>query len=922
MDASARVLLLECHRMNRSPMLLTTKIALPVTRSALIERPRLHDRLKQSLLSPLTLVCAPAGAGKTTVVTAWYQTPEAVHIPLAWVSLDEDDNDVAQFVTYLAAALDTIFPGALDRILPMINSSMMPSAATLATTIIHHVDTSTDDFLLVLDDYHRIVSDDVHQIVSFLIEHMPPQMHLVITTRADPPLPLARLRARGLMVEIREDELRFTRDEMALLLEELFGLSLTEQQIAALDARIEGWAAGLKLAALAMRGRNDIEAFIEAFSGSHRFVVDYLMEEVFERQPPEIQTFLLDTSFLREINADLCNAVTGRHDAQDLIERLVRLNLFTISLDNDNRWFRYHHLFADVLRNRQARAVGTIPPLFYRRAAAWYVEQRQFPTAMHYLLEAQVYEDAVQLIAQYGYHVVEEEGYELPLRWLRQIPAEALAGYPDLLLLAVFNYIKTDRSRSPEVKRLLDQAQASVNSLPDADAQILQAKIDILVGILAQELDNDLERSQRLIDGALTCVADDPVWYCGAAMQKAWIYLMKGEIEPAVSIALDSARIAEQHSLINPLMEAYKVAGIALQYDGQFGQALRVLSTATSKAKSLRKTHYVELANVHFNVARIALLRGDFVQTVTGCQETLAIAEPTGVMALNIPAWLTLAEAQWYLGEMDAARQAFTLASTAIDDHPEINNMVEKSTAALLAVLLREIEVARQWVRTTGFNPRPSPGALAGYFEEVPQLLFHIQWLDVLIGDLEQSTQPLSSWSAVLMWAEHLHQSAVQRHAVLWAIRALALLAVARQACGQPEAALDALRAALTQAIPELLVYPFIACGGPLRSLLRKLHQRGEATDFSLHVLATFDAIEQNARPASAPPPESPFEPLTEREREVLLLVAEGYSNTEIAGKLYLSVGTVKRHIANVFIKLGAESRTQAIAIARDYNLL
>ncbi|MCC6614157.1 MAG: hypothetical protein IT320_11815 [Anaerolineae bacterium] len=908
--------------MSETPMLLMTKIALPVTRSALIDRPRLHAHLQQALDCPLTLVCAPAGAGKTTIITAWFEALGGTQPPLAWVSLDEDDNDAAQFVSYVAAALDTIVPGALDLITPMRDSLMMPSGQTLATALIHHVDATATDCLLVLDDYHRINADEVHEIVSFLIEHMPPQMHLMITTREDPPLPLARLRARGLMVEIREAELRFTRDETVQFLHQLFGLTLTDAQVAALDERIEGWAAGLKLAALAMRERNDVGAFIEAFSGSHRFVLDYLMEEVFERQPPDMKTFLLDTAFLREINSDLCNAVTGRNDAQELIERLVRLNLFTIALDDDDRWFRYHHLFADVLKNRRVRAMGATPQDFYRRAAAWYIEQRQFPTAMHYLLETGAYDDAAHLIAQYGFYVVEEEGYELPLRWLRQIPAEALAGFPDLLLLAVFNYIKTDRSRSPEVKRLLDQAQASVHALPGDAAQILQAKIDVLVGILAQELDNDLERSEQMIDRALPYLAEDAVWYCGAAMQKAWIYLMKGEIEPTVAIAMDSARIAEQHHLINPLMEAYKVAGIALQYDGRFTEALRVLSAATAKAKTLRKTHYIELANVYFNVARIALLHTDFALTESGCHETLAISERAGVMALTIPAWLTLAETKWYVGAFDEAGRLWMQARVALEEHPEINNMVEKSTAALLAVQMGDTEYARQWVHTIGFNPRPVPDALAGYFEDVPQLLFHIQWLHVLIGDLERSVQPLSSWSSVLMWAEHLHASAVERKAVLWEIRGLALLAVARHTCRQSEEALDALRSALVQAEPEQLIYPFIACGAPLRSLVRKLHQRGEATEFSLRVLATFDAIEQRMKPSAMPLPESPFEALTEREREVLALVAEGYSNTEIAGKLYLSVGTIKRHIANVYIKLGAESRTQAIAIAREYNLL
>lgn len=909
-----------------SGLLLRTKISPPITRHQVVERPRLDRYCEQALAHPVTLICAPAGFGKSTVITNWHQSQASTEIPLAWVSLDEDDSEPAQFATYITAALDDIKPDILEQMQSLLNMTPPPAPQTIAALLIKHLFETPVDFLLVLDDYHRIDNAQVHEAVTYLIEHMPPRMHLVITTREDPPLPLGRLRARGQLVEIREAELRFTPEETARFIRSEFDLALTDAQLAALDERIEGWAAGLKLAALALRGRTDVNEFIRAFSGSHRYVVDYLMEEVFERQPEDIRHFLLETSILRAMTGSLCAAVTEKPEmvAQQLLERISELNLFIIPLDSENQWFRYHHLFAAVLRHRQQRAAAAQTVELHRRAAAWYAQQQQLQTVMYHLFEAKAFAEAARYLGEHGFDYIEREGYEHPLSWIHRLPPDALHAAPELLLLAAFLYTKTQRGHLPEVRLWLNQVQTIANSRADAYGQRLQARINVLESILAQELENDLARSAMLLAHALPLIADDYHWYVNAALQKAWVHMLQGEPDAARVTAGEVITLAEQHHGFNVMMEAYKILGIVLQYEGRFGEAVRVLEMANARARAWGQMHHAELANVLFNLSRITILRGELELAHAYCEQTLAIAEPLGISALTTPAWLHLAELQWLLGMKEEAHVSTEKAAVVIAANPELDVPVELSTYAFVLALIGSHEQARQSMLASGLDLRPNTDTINQNFDHRPWLLLHLLRTHVLMLDLQFSPQPLSTWDAVLVWVNEILRHAVERKTAIWELRARAMLSVIYVSTGAVERGLDMLRSALALAEPERVVYPFCICGDPMRNLLQRLHQRGESTPFSASVLAAFAAFSLNAESPAAPrpAPAGDLEPLTERELEVLHLIHQGLSNTEIAQKLYVSIGTVKRHVANIFIKLGADSRTHALAIARDYGLL
>jgi LuxR family maltose regulon positive regulatory protein len=378
--------------------LLETKLYAPRLRPGLVARPRLIARMNRGAESKLTLISAPAGFGKTTLLTKWLPAARVAEKSVAWLSLDPSDNRASTFWTYLVAALQTVAPGVGARALSLLQRPQPPPIETVLATLLNELTAVPNDVALVLDDYHVVDAHDINDGMAFLLEHMPPQIHLVITTRADPALPLARLRARGELVEIRAADLRFTPDEAAAYLNEVMGLGLAASDVAALEERTEGWIAALQLAALSMQGRDDVAGFIAGFAGDDRYIVDYLVEEVLHRQPEHVRSFLLETSILARMTGPLCDAVTGQDGGKVALEALDRGNLFLVPLDDRRRWYRYHHLFADVLRARLLdERPGQVPEL-HRRACEWYEGYGDRPEAVRHAMAGGDFERAADLV--------------------------------------------------------------------------------------------------------------------------------------------------------------------------------------------------------------------------------------------------------------------------------------------------------------------------------------------------------------------------------------------------------------------------------------------------------------------------------------------------------------------------------------------
>ena len=415
--------------------LLETKFYVPRSRRGLVPRPRLSERLDRGAASKLMLVSAPAGFGKTTLLTEWLAAGPAAPADerlAAWLSLDRGDNDPVSFWTYVIAALRTVAPGVGESALALLHAPQPPPIETVLTVLLNELGAVAGDIVLVLDDYHVIDARDVQDGMAFLLDHLPPWLHVVIASRADPALPLARLRARGELVETRAAELRFTPDEAAAYLNEMMGLQLTARDVAALEGRTEGWIAALQLAALSMQGRDDVAGFIAGFAGDDRHVVDYLVEEVLQRQPEHVQAFLLQTSILGRLSGPLCDAVTGQGGGKAMLEALDRGNLFLVPLDDRRQWYRYHHLFADMLQVRLLdEQPGQVPDL-HRRASAWYQQNGEPSVAISHALAAEDFERAADLV-ELAIPAMRRTRQEATVRgWLEVIPDEVVRVRPVL----------------------------------------------------------------------------------------------------------------------------------------------------------------------------------------------------------------------------------------------------------------------------------------------------------------------------------------------------------------------------------------------------------------------------------------------------------------------------------------------------------
>jgi LuxR family transcriptional regulator, maltose regulon positive regulatory protein len=432
-------------------ILLATKLHVPRPRPGFVPRPRLLDQLSKGTAPGLTLVCTPAGFGKTTLLAEWARTG---HRPVAWLSLDPGDNDPARFWRHAAAALDTVRPGLAERVAGLLGGLPASFEAVVATLV---DELAAEEVVLVLDDYHLVQAPAVHASLEFLLEHLPPQLRLVVASRADPPLPLARLRAGRQLLELREADLRFTSAEAAELLRAAVEVELPEAAVAALEERTEGWAAGLQLAALSLQGQLDVDAFVQTFSGSHRFVLDYLTEEVLDRQPPELRQFLLETSILDRVCGPLADAVTGRGDGQATLEQTERANLFLIPLDEERRWWRYHHLFADLLRARLEREQPERAPVLHRAAAGWCEAHGLADDAIRHALAAGDLTWGARLVEQHFEAVLGRREDATLRRWLETLPAEVVRSRPRLCLLQAFWALIG--SRVEAVERLLDAAE-------------------------------------------------------------------------------------------------------------------------------------------------------------------------------------------------------------------------------------------------------------------------------------------------------------------------------------------------------------------------------------------------------------------------------------------------------------------------------
>ncbi len=921
--------------------LLRTKLFVPPLRTNLISRPHLVERVDQGLQPghKLTFISAPAGFGKTTLVSEWVgnlgregENGSKAADGVAWLSLDEGDNDPTRFLTYLIAALnraDEEHAAVGKGTLGMLQSSQLPPTETVLTPLINELAATPEERILILDDYHLIESQAVHEILSFLLENMPPQMHLVIATREDPNLPLARLRARGQLAELRAADLRFSPTEAAEFLNRVMGLNLSMADVAALESRTEGWIAGLQLAAISMQGHGDAAQLIKSFTGSHRLVMDYLMEDVLNQQPKHVQEFLLQTAVLSKLTGPLCDALTGQDDGQATMEMLERANLFIIPLDSERRWYRYHHLFADLLRQRLKQTQEELLPILHRRASEWHQQNEHVDESIEHALRGEDVERAVNLIEGHVDDLWGRGEHAKLKRWLDKLPETMVCAKPRICIFyAWYMFVSgqheaADRSLQA-MEQIFDRSGGDADEterqhgslLADSDRAELQGRAAAVRAFMDSH-QGDLAGMIRHARQALAYLPEhDRTWRGLVAIVLGDVYGFKGDMAAAYEARTDALKTCEAAGDIYYILLASMKVAITLRSQG------RLQLTREFCQQQIEVAHESGLSHAALT-GLLQMILGEVLAELNYLDEALAQATE-GVeltersVDLSLLGWgyMCLIRILVSRGEM-AATEALVQKMDRVARESQVPPWIMNQLATWgtrLRLAQGKLDEASQWASQQALKMGSELEAGDGI--DFFQLFDYIMLGRVLIAEkrLDEAAGLLTS----------LLVSAKAGGRTARVIEILLLQALACQAQGDIDQAISKLRQALATAEPEGFIRIFADEGAPMARLLDEALRRGIAPGYVGRLLAAFSSdypIPADITTSKADPPEL-TESLSEREIEVLQLIAGGLTNSEIASRLYLSLNTVKAHTRNIYSKLDAHNRTQAVARARALNIL
>ena len=874
--------------------LLATKICFPLLRGDLVRRPRLVERLNaglwqgQGFAKKLTLVSAPAGFGKTTLVSEWLHgldssAGKAPGVRLAWLSLDESDNDPARFLAYLVACLGRVQTGFGTAVLSILQLAQPPPVEIALTALVNELASLPTPFILALDDYHTIHFPPIHQQLTFLLDHQPANLHLVILTREDPLLPVARLRARGQLQEIRQGDLRFSAEEAAELLNARAGLRLEAGDIAALESHTEGWIAGLQLAALSMQGRADPRAFIQSFTGSSRYILDYLMEEVFERQAPEVKEFLLKTCILAQLSGPLCDAVVEKPGSAKQLAGLEGANLFIVPLDPSQTWYRYHHLFSELLRHR-LRTDGLPQAELHGRASRWYESQGLLREAVGHALSAEDWGNAARLIGAANTDMLKHGETVTLLDWFSRLPREVACANPGLCL--TYAWAALLASRFDLAAPLLEHAEGMAGPGSVFLGQVASAQ-----AFMARSLRDNVRAIEKSEQALALLPESDIAGRGNIAMNLGLAYWHEGRMREAVPVLAQACELNGRSGNFFGLLTAQIFTARIAAVQGKLHQAAAILEKVIQAGGQVPI-----LCLAHYDLATIAQEWNDLSKATEHLEKGILLARHSGNLEFQQAGILHRSLLAHACGDEAGALANLIEADQLAQNFPAAVRSRAAAFGVQLALARCDPTLLQQWAGQVQADVDAHSFYRFMGLTEARLLLYR--------GEKVRA-------------AKRLKKIHTRASAAGWGYGALVVRILQSRAAAAPAEALQFLEEALRLGQPEGFIRSFVDGGRDLIPLLEAAARGGVEPEYTGRILAAMGAGSRK-RPVEQ---SGLIEPLSEREIEVLRLVTAGLSNREIAARLVISPGTAKTHIHNLCGKLGVRNRTEAAMRAKELGM-
>jgi len=884
--------------------LVQTKLYIPPLRPNLVPRPHLFDKLNAGLSGKLTLVSAPAGFGKSTLLSHWISQSE---INFCWVTLEENDNDIIRFLAYFIAALQTIDVAVGDQLLSLFHSSQQEQVKAVLVPLINQVAQTKNRFALVLDDYHLIESQDIHQGLSFWLEHQPPTMHLVIAGRSDPPLPLAKMRARREMTEIRESDLRFSIDESDNLLNQFLGLNLSREDIKAMVNRTEGWIAGLQLASIALQGKKDMSGYIQGFTGSQEYIADYLSDEVMNHQSKQVQEFLLKTSILEHLSSQLCDAVTEQKDSQQILQQLRSSNLFLTPLDDQGQWFRYHQLFADLLHQRLLESHADEVPHLYLKASRWFEEKDLLAEAIEYALRGSYFDRAIALLESAAEETIKSSEIATFMRWIEKIPEDLVRS--SVTLSIYYAWALLIRNGRPQV------AESYLESIVLQDSQVISRLMAVksMLSMYQRQYPTAVSLASQALE---ELPVDDILFRDLAAWNLSAALFMSGDKEGGEAILEEVAEVSRLSGNLLVAVIALCRLALARMQQGElhkpkelFQQALEIATDDQCNMLPVACEALIGLGTIHWELNELDLAQEYLLE---GIELSKKWRQQSAIIG-----YVTLAHLNQSQGDVTLAGQmmekAKSLASGTIAT--EADDRYVALQQAHLWLRQEDLPAARRWAHECGFDDDTYRRELQTSDNIGAHLIRHYELIvlaRILIAG-KRLAEALELVDRIFPFMEKMGilEKMVEIHI---------LKAIIYRGLVKSNRANSSLATAVSLAKPEGHIRPFLEEGSVLVQILKSVAAQGVETEFIHDILSA--SIESPSASFNQKKRLELVESLSDRELEVLQLLATDLTVPEIANKMYLAVSTVRSHVKNIYGKLNVHSRFEAVIKGQELGLL